>query len=300
MRRNDLTDLNIFLAVAEERSFTRAAARLGLTQSTLSHAVRSFEERLGVRLLSRNTRQVAPTEAGERLLAAAAPRLQAIEAEIDALSEMRDRPAGSVRITSDAHAYETLLWPVIQEMTPTYPDVTVEVIIEHRLTDIVAERFDAGIRLGEEVERDMVAVRIGPDTRFIVVGSPSYLADKPAPATPQDLIAHRCIGYRHSTSGRLYAWEFEKDDREIKVRVQGPLAFNHARPALDAAVAGLGLAFVPEDAARSLLDDHRLVQLLDEWCPYFPGYHLYYPSRRQLTPAFRLFVDALRRQQQGS
>ncbi|PZQ51798.1 MAG: LysR family transcriptional regulator [Novosphingobium pentaromativorans] len=294
MHRNDLTDLRLLLIVAEERSFTRAAARLGLTQSTLSHAIRGFEERIGVRLLTRTTRNVAPTPAGERLIAVATPGLETIEAEITALGALRDAPAGTIRLTTDAHAHDTIVWPAIQRLLPRYPDVSVEVSIEHRLTDIVGERFDAGVRLGEEVERDMIAVRIGPEMRFIVVGASAYLEERAAPKLPQDLTAHRCINMRHGTSGRMYAWEFEKDGRELKVRVEGPLAFNYAGPALDAALMGLGLAYVPEDAALPYLGSGQLKALLTDWCPYFPGYHLYYPSRRQMTPAFALLVDELR------
>jgi DNA-binding transcriptional LysR family regulator len=294
MRREDLTDLNVFVAVAEERSFTRAAARLGLTQSTLSHTIRGFEERLGVRLLTRTTRSVAPTEAGERLLQAAGPRFEAIAAELEALTELRDKPAGTVRITTSAHACQTILWPALRRLLPDYPDVQVEVMIEHRFTDIVAERFDAGIRLGEAIERDMIAVRIGPEVRWIVVGAPAYFAGREAPAVPQDLTAHRCINYRNSTSGDLYAWEFEKDGRALNVRVEGALAFNDVYPALEAAIEGFGLAYLPEDIAAAPLREGRLVQVLSDWCPPFPGYHLYYPSRRQMAPAFALLVEALR------
>jgi DNA-binding transcriptional LysR family regulator len=294
MRRDDLGDLTVVLAVAEERSFTRAAARLGLTQSTLSHTIRGFEERLGVRLFNRTTRSVAPTEAGERLLQAARPGLEAIAAELEALKGLRGQPAGTVRITTGAHAHETILWPALKRLLPDHPDVQVEVMIEHRFTDIVAERFDAGIRLGEAVERDMVAVRIGPELRYIVVGSPSYLSGRTAPATPQDLTGHRCVNFRHSPTGGLYAWEFEKDGRALNVRVEGPLAFNDAAPALAAAIEGFGLAYVPEDIARAPLREGRLLQVLADWCPRFPGYHLYYPSRRQMAPAFALLVEALR------
>ena len=294
MRREDLTDLNAFLAVAEERSFTRAAARLGLTQSTLSHTIRGFEERLGVRLLTRTTRSVAPTEAGERLLRAARPGLEAIEAELAALTELRDKPAGTVRITTSTHAYQTILWPSLTRLLPDYPDLAVEVMIENGFVDIVAERHDAGIRLGEQVERDMIAVRIGPELRWIVVGAPSYLAGRPRPKVPQDLTAHRCIGYRQGKTGGLYAWEFEKDGRALNVRVDGPLAVNDVFPAMEAAIAGLGLAYLPEDIAAAPLREGRLSQVLADWCPPFPGYHLYYPSRRQTTPAFALLAEALR------
>lgn len=294
MRREDLTDLSAFLAVAEERSFTRAAARLGLTQSTLSYTIRNFEERLGVRLFNRTTRSVAPTEAGERLLESARPGLEAIAAGLEALREQRGKPAGNVRLTTSAHAYETLLWPALKRLHREQPDIQVEVIIEHRFIDIVAERFDAGIRLGEAVERDMIAVRIGPELRWVVVGAPSYLADRPAPVVPQDLTVHRCINFRSGTSGDLYAWEFEKDGRALNVRVEGPFAFNDVTPALNAATEGFGLAYVPEDIARTHLAQGRLVEVLSDWCQSSPGYHLYYPSRRQTAPAFSLLVEALR------
>ncbi len=248
--------------MAEERSFTRAAARLGLTQSTLSHAIRGFEERLGVRLLTRTARNVAPTEAGERLLRAAQPGLDAIAAELAALTELREKPAGTVRITTSNHAYRTILWPTLKRVLPEYPDVQVEVVLEHRFTDIVAERFDAGIRLGEAVERDMIAVRIGPKLPWIVVGSPDYLADWAAPAVTQDLTAHRCISCRNSTSGDLYIWEFEKDNRALNVRVEGPLAFNDVFPAMEAAIQGFGLAYLPEDVAARALAEDQLVQML--------------------------------------
>lgn len=294
MRRDDLTDLNVFLAVAEERSFTRAAARLGLTQSTLSHTIRGFEERLGVRLLTRTTRSVAPTEAGERLLRAAQPGLEAIAAELAALTELRDKPAGTVRITTGTHAYQTILRPALTRLLLDYPDVQAEVMIDNGFVDIVAGRFDAGIRLGEQVERDMIAVRIGPDLRWIVVGAPSYLEGRASPEMPQDLTAHRCIKYRQSTSGGLYAWEFQKDGRALNVQVEGPLALNDAAPALEAAIEGLGLAYVPEDIAAAPLQEGRLTQVLADWCPPSPGYHLYYPSRRQMAPAFALLAEALR------
>lgn len=294
MRREDLTDVAAFLAVAEERSFTRAAARLGLKPSTLSHTIRAFEERLGVRLLTRTTRSVAPTEAGERLLEAAGPRFEAVEAELAALSAQRGHITGMVRITTGTHGYETVLRPALKKLLPNHPDIRVEVVVEHRLTDIVAERFDAGLRLGERVERDMVAVRVGPEQRYVVVGAPAYFAGHTPPKTPQDLTVHRCITYRHGSSGALYAWEFEKDARDLAVKVEGPLVFNDALPALDAAVEGYALAYVPEDVAAPHLAAGRLVQVLDDWCQSFPGYHLYYPSRRQMAPALAVLVDALR------
>ncbi len=294
MPRTDLNDIVVFLAVARERSFTRAAARLGVSQSALSQTVRGLEARLGLRLLTRTTRSVAPTEAGERLLHAAGPRLDEIEAEMAALSELRDKPAGTIRITAHDHAVRAVLWPALDKFLPDYPDIKLEIVIDYGLTDIVAERFDAGIRTGEMVAKDMVAVRIGPDMRSAVVGAPSYFAKRTRPKTPQDLTAHACINLRLPTHGGLYAWEFEKGGREIRVRVEGQLVFNGTAPMLDAALSGFGLAYVPEDTVRTHLADGRLIGVLADWCPPYPGYHLYYPSRRQPTPAFALLVNALR------
>jgi DNA-binding transcriptional LysR family regulator len=294
MPRADLNDILAFLTVARERSFTRAAAQLGVSQSALSQTVRGLESRLGLRLLSRTTRRVAPTEAGERLLRTAGPRLDEIDAELAALSALRERPSGTIRITAHDHALRSVLWPVIATLLPDYPDIRVEVAIESRLTDIVAERFDAGVRAGEMVAQDMVAVRIGPDLRMAVVGAPSYFAGRPRPDVPQDLTAHACINLRLPTQGGLYAWEFGKDGRDLKVRVDGQLTFNGSAPMLSAALSGLGLAYVPEDDAQPYVADGRLVRVLADWCPPFPGYHLYYPSRRLLTPAFALLVEALR------
>ena len=294
MPNENLNDLMAFVAVAKERSFTRAAAQLGVSQSALSHTVRGLEERLGLRLLTRTTRSVAPTEAGERLLRAAGPRLEEIEAEMAALSELRDKPSGTIRITAHDHALRSVLWPALRTLLPDYPDVKVEIVIDYGLTDIVAERYDAGVRTGETVAKDMVAVRIGPDMRSAVVGAPSYFASRARPKTPQDLTAHACINLRLPTHGGLYAWEFEKGGREIRVRVEGQLVFNGTAPMLDAALAGLGLAYVPEDTVRTHIADGRLIRVLADWCPSYPGYHLYYPSRRQPTPAFALLVNALR------
>jgi DNA-binding transcriptional LysR family regulator len=294
MPRTDLNDIVAFLAVARERSFTRAAAQLGVSQSALSQTVRGLEARLGLRLLTRTTRSVAPTEAGERLLRAAGPRLEEIEAEMAALSELRDKPSGTIRITAHDHAVRAVLWPAFEKFLPDYPDIKVEIVIDYGLTDIVAERFDAGVRTGEMVAKDMVAVRIGPDMRSAVVGAPSYFAKRPRPMTPQDLTAHTCINLRLPTHGGLYAWEFEKGGREIRVRVEGQLVFNGTAPMLDAALSGFGLAYVPEDAMQPHLDNGRLIRVLADWCPPYPGYHLYYPSRRQPTPAFALLVNALR------
>jgi DNA-binding transcriptional LysR family regulator len=294
MPNENLNDLMAFVAVAKERSFTRAAARLGVSQSALSHTVRGLEERLGLRLLTRTTRSVAPTEAGDRLLRIAAPRLDDIAAEMAALNELRDKPSGTIRITAHDHALRSVLWPALQKLLPDYPDVKVEIVIDYGLTDIVAERYDAGVRTGEMVAKDMVAVRIGPDMRSAVVGAPSYFASRARPKTPQDLTAHACINLRLPTHGGLYAWEFEKGGREIRVRVEGQLVFNGTAPMLDAALAGFGLAYVPEDTVRTHIADGRLIRVLAEWCPSYPGYHLYYPSRRQPTPAFALLVNALR------
>lgn len=294
MPRDNLNELTAFTAVAREESFTRAAARLGVSQSALSHTVRALEERLGLRLLTRTTRSVSPTEAGERLLRTVGPRLDEIEAELSALSELREKPAGTVRITAGEHSAETVLWPAIARLLPDYPDIRVEIIVDYGLTDIVAERYDAGVRLGEQVARDMIAVRIGPDMRMAVVGAPAYFAKRPKPRAPQDLTAHNCINLRLPTYGGLYAWEFEKAGRELKVRVEGQLVFNTAGLRMDAVLAGLGLAYMPQDQVTAHLADGRLVQVLEDWCPPFPGYHLYYPSRRQATPAFSLVVEALR------
>lgn len=294
MRREELVDLSAFLAVAEERSFTRAAAKLGTSQSALSHVIRRLETRLGLRLLNRTTRSVSPTEAGERLLRTLRPALDDIDAGIAALSAVREKPAGTLRITSGDHAARTILWPALAPLLRAYPDIKVEIAVDTALTDIVAERYDAGVRLGEQVARDMIAVRIGPDMRMAVVGAPAYLSGLRPPETPQDLADHDCINLRLPTLGGLYAWEFEKDGRELRVRVDGQLVFNDIALVLDAALAGFGLAYLPEDQVAPHLAAHRLIRLLEPWCPPFSGYHLYYPSRRQQSPAFALMVDALR------
>lgn len=294
MRRDELADLTAFLAVAEERSFTRAAAKLGTSQSALSHTVRRLETGLGLRLLTRTTRSVAPTEAGERLIETLRPAFDEIDARLAALSELRERPAGTIRITATQHAAETILWPAIARLLPNCPDLKVELSIDAMLTDIVAERYDAGVRLGEQVAKDMIAVRIGPDMRMAVVGAPSYFADHPKPKTPHDLTRHACINLRLPTLGGLYAWEFGKNGRELNVRVDGPLVFNDSRMMLNAAIEGFGLVSVLEDQAAPMIADNRLVRVLADWCPPFPGHHLYYPSRRQQTPALALLVEALR------
>jgi DNA-binding transcriptional LysR family regulator len=294
MRGGNLNDLFAFLAVGQERSFTKAAAKLGVSQSALSHTIRGLEERLGLRLLTRTTRNVAPTEAGERLLRTIGPRFEEIDAELDALSELREKPAGTIRITATDYAADTLLWPKLTKFLRQYPDVKVEVVIDYGLTDIVAQRFDAGVRSGEQVAKDMIAVRIGPDIRMAVVGAPPYFKMWSEPTTPQELIGHNCINLRLPTHGGLYAWEFEKDGRELKVHVEGQLVFNGTFQMLNAALAGFGLAYVPEDLAQPHLAKGRLKRALEDWCPPYSGYHLYYPSRRQPTPAFALLVEALR------
>jgi DNA-binding transcriptional LysR family regulator len=294
MSRQTVNDLLAFLAVARERSFTKAAAKLGISQSALSHTIRALEERLGLRLLARTTRRVAPTAAGERLLQAVGPQFEKIESALAALSELREKPTGTIRITTNDHAIDTILWPKLVKFLPEYPDIKVELIVEQGLTDIVAEHYDAGVRFGEQVAKDMIAVRIGADVHFAVVGSKSYFAKRPAPKAPQDLITHNCINLRLPTYGGLYAWDFKKRDRDLKVRVEGQLAFNTTPQMINAALAGFGLAYVPEDLVGAHLAKGRLKRVLEDWCPPYSGYYLYYPSRRQQTPAFALLVDALR------
>ena len=294
MSRQNVNDLLAFLAVARERSFTQAAAKLGVSQSALSHTIRALEERLGLRLLTRTTRSVAPTEVGERLLQTIGPRLDEIDAELTSLNALRDKPAGTIRITSSEHAAQTILWPALAGMLPDYPDIHVEIIVDYGLTDIVAERYDAGVRLGEQVAKDMIAVRIGPDLRMAVVGAPTYFAKRPKPKTPQELTDHECINMRLPTRGGLSVWRFERRGRELNVRAEGPLVFNNIGLRRDAVLAGFGLACLPEDQVQAQLADGRLIRVLDDWCPPFSGYHLYYPSRRQASPAFTAFVEALK------
>jgi len=294
MQRGNFNDILAFVAVARERSFTKAAAQLGVSQSALSHTVNGLEARLGLRLLTRTTRSVSPTEAGERLLFTVAPRFEEIEAELEALSDLREKPAGTIRITAGEHAVETVLWPKLVKFLRDYPDINVEISIDQSLTDIVAQRYDAGVRSGEQVAKDMIAVRIGPDMCMAVVGAPSYFVKNSAPKKPQDLTDHNCINLRLSTRGGLYAWEFEKGGRELKVRVDGQLIFNSTGAMLNAAVAGCGIAYVPEDLIKPHVAAGRLRRVLEDWCQPFPGYHLYYPSRRHSSPAFALLIDALR------
>jgi len=294
MVRQDVNDLLAFLAVARERSFTRAAAKLGVSQSALSHTIKGLEARLDLRLLTRTTRSVSPTEAGERLLVTVGHHFEEIEAGLEALSELREKPAGSIRITASDHAADTILLPKLATLLREYPDIKVEITVDNGLTDIVTQRYDVGVRLGEQVAKDMIAVRIGPDMQMAVVGAPSYFAKRSPPAKPQDLTDHNCINLRLPTRGGLYAWEFEKGTRQLKVRVDGQLIFNSTAQTGNAALAGLGLAYVPEDLVRPHLAKGRLRRVLEDWCPPFSGYHLYYPSRRQSSAAFVLLVDALR------
>ena len=289
-----LNGILAFLAVARERSFTRAAAHLGISQSALSHSIRGLEERMGLRLLTRTTRSVSTTQAGERLAQSLGPRFDEIEAELKSIVELRDRPAGTIRITTSTHAAETILMPALGKFLLDYPDILVEAVIEHGLTDIVAERYDAGIRLGEQVEKDMIAVRVGPDLRMAAVATPSYFEAHAKPRTPQDLTRHNCLNIRLQTYGGLYAWEFEKNGRPLNVRVSGQIICNGSSSIVAAALCSLGIAYVPEDMVRAHIAEKRLVRVLGDWCPPFPGYHLYYPSKRQAAPAFVLLIEALR------
>ena len=297
MAHENFNDLLAFVTVAREGSFTRAAAQLGVSQSALSYTIRGLETRLGIRLLTRTARSVSPTEAGERLRRTLAPRFEEIEAELAALSELRDKPAGTIRITSAEHAADSILWPKLEKLLANYPDIKVEINLDYGLTDIVAQRYDAGVRLGDQVEKDMIAVRIAPDMRIAVVGSPSYFAKRPAPKTPQELAAHDCIGLRLPTYDSLLTWEFERDGHALKAHVQGQWVFNTGTSICRAALAGFGLAYLPDDMVEQHVAEGRLVSVLQDWCPQFPGYHLYYPSRRQSAPAFKLVVDALRYQE---
>jgi DNA-binding transcriptional LysR family regulator len=294
MMKENLNDLTAFVTVAREGSFTRAAAQLGVSQSALSQTIRGLEERLGLRLLTRTTRRVAPTDAGERLLGSVGPRLDGIEQDLAALGDLRDKPAGNIRITASEHAASSILLPRLAALMPGYPDIKVEINTDYRMVDIVEQRFDAGVRLGEHLQKDMIAVRIGPDVRMAVVAAPSYFARRPAPARPQDLTDHDCISVRLPTLGGLLPWDFKQGAREVSVRVEGQLTLNGFPQIVDAALAGMGLAYVLEDVVREHIAAGRLQRVLEDWCNVFPGYHLYYPSRRQPSPAFSLVVDALR------
>jgi DNA-binding transcriptional LysR family regulator len=294
MPQENFNDLVAFVTVAREESFTRAAVKLGVSQSALSQTVRGLEERLGLRLLTRTTRRVSPTAAGERLLKTAGPRFEEIQAELAALTEMRDKPAGTVRITAGEHAAISVIAPSLDKFLPDHPDVNVEITVDYGLTDIVAERYDAGVRLGEQLAKDMIAVKIGPEMRMAVVGAPSYFRQCPWPEVPQDLTAHNCIQIRMPTHGNILQWEFEKDGHELNVRVEGQMVFNNIAMRLDAVRRGLGLAYMPDDLVAEDLARGSLIRVLEDWCTPFPGYHLYYPNRRHASPAFQLVVDALR------
>src|SRR3954464_8208143 len=294
MQRGRLDDLQAFVAVARERSFTKAAAKLGVSQSALSHTLKELEERLGVRLLSRNTRSVSPREAGDRLLHNIGPRFDEIEAEVAAVSELREKPVGTIRITATENATDTILVPKLAPLLREYPDIKVEITIDYALTDIVAQQYDAGVRSGEQVAKDMIAMRIGPDLRMAVVGAPSYFKNRPVPNSPQDLIGHNCINLRLPGHSGVYVWEFEKGGRELRVRVEGQFTFNATGQMLHAALAGSGLAYVPEAIVQSRLASGRLKRVLGDWCPTYSGYHLFYPSRWQSSAAFALVIDALR------
>jgi len=294
MAQTKIHDLQAFLAVAHAQSFTKAAAELGVTPSALSHTLRALETRLGVRLLARTTRNVAPTEAGERLMHAIAPLFEQISAEVEALGELRDKPKGRIRVTCTDDQIEQCLRPRLAQFLRDYPDITLEFYVDYGFTNVVEARFDAGIRLGEAIAKDMIAVRIGPDWRLLVVASPAYFARHPPPTTPHDLTRHTGINIRHRPSGSIYAWEFEKDGHAFTVKVDGPLVFNSIMHVLNAAVDGIGLAYVPDFLAAPYLTDGRLQAVLTDWSPYFQGYHLYYPNRRQASPAFLAFVEAIR------
>ncbi|MCB1970585.1 MAG: LysR family transcriptional regulator [Geminicoccaceae bacterium] len=294
MRREEMGDLMAFLAVAEERNFTRAAARLQTSQSAVSAVVRRLEERLGVRLLTRTTRAVSPTEAGQRLADTLRPALDGIEAQLVMLDEMRSHPAGTIRLSASRTAARQIVLPTVNRLLAEYPDVNIEIAVDSRFVDIAREGFDAGIRLGESLDRDMIGVRIGPELRMVVAAAPDYFRDRPAPRTPHDLTRHNCINLRMQSAGGLYVWEFERAGRPLNVRVDGQFTCSDSDLVVEAALAGRGLACLPSDHLGALVDSGRLVRVLADWCPPFAGYHLYYPSRRQITPAFRLLVDALR------
>lgn len=294
MEQTDFNHLTWFRIVAEERSFTKAAARIGVAQSTLSHTIKQLEARMGIRLLTRTTRNVATTTAGERLLRTITPRMAEIEEEIGALMEFRDKPSGSIKLTLSDHALESVVWPKLKSVLKDYPDISVELLLDSTFRNIVEEGFDAGVRLGESVEKDMIAVRIGPDWRLVAVASPDYLDAHGVPAHPKDLVRHICINMRQETAGGLYGWEFAKDGEELRVRVDGQLTFNNSYAMIDAALNGYGIAYVPENIVERQIASGELVQVLDDWSPFFDGYFLYYPSRRQNLPAFKVIVDALR------
>lgn len=290
----NFNNLSIFIVVAREKSFTRAAAHLGISQSAVSHSISGLEERLGIRLLTRTTRGAAPTEAGERLLANLTPYYDGIEAELYALTELREKPSGTIRISAHDHAATTILWPKLSKLIPEYPDITIEINIDYSLIDIVSERFDAGVRRGDQIANDMIAMRISPDFRMLVVGSPEYFSTSCIPKTPSELIAHNCANLRLQTHGGLYTWEFTKDGKSVNVQVPGQMIFNTSPQLLTAALEGYGLAYAPEDVVQPYIDNGRLIAVLEDWSPVLPGYHLYYPSRKHSLPAFQLILEALR------
>jgi DNA-binding transcriptional LysR family regulator len=294
MSNAKVNDLQAFLAVAQEQSFTKAAARLGVTPSALSHTVRALEQRLGIRLLARTTRNVSPTEAGERLMRSIAPLFEQISAELEALGELRDKPSGTIRISCTDDQIELCIRPMLAGFLKDYPDITLEFYVDYGFTNVVKERFDAGIRLGESISKDMIAVRIGPDWRLAVVASPDYFSRHPPPATPHQLMEHTCINIRHQPAGAIYAWEFAHQGQDFSVKVDGQLVFNSIMHVLNAAVDGIGVAYVPEQLVAPYLANGRLVEVLSDWCPVFQGYHLYYPNRRQGSAAFAAFVEALK------
>lgn len=299
-QRDTIRDLTAFVAVARALSFTRAAATLGVSQSALSYTIKGLEERLGVRLLTRTTRSVGLTEAGERLLASAGMHLDGIEQTLASLSSYRDRPAGMVRLAASDHAAATVLHPVLAGLLADYPEITIELVVDNGMTDIVTQRCDAGVRLGEHLAHDMIAARIGPEQRMAVVASPGYLANRGRPKVPDDLLAHNCLAYRLETQGNIYAWEFEKDGKEVNLRPHGQLVSNDPDQLLLFALSGLGIAFMQESYFTDAIDDGRLERVLEDWCPPFGGYHLYYPSRRQPTAVFTLVLEALRRDAEGA
>lgn len=294
MLKENFNELQIFLVVASERSFTKAAGKLGVSQSALSHAVKALEERLNVRLLTRTTRSVAPTEIGERLIASLEPRLADLESELESILQLNGGASGNIKLSAGEHSARKLLWPKLKPFLKQYPDINVELVVDNGFINIVEGRFDAGVRLGESVDKDMVAVRIGPDMRMLVIGSPEYLQSHGIPQTPHELQNHRCINMRLPTAGGLYHWEFEKDGKPLRVRVEGQLTFNLLSERIDAVMSGFGLACVPDDMVQDELKSGELVQVLADWSPTFPGYYLYYPSRKQHPPAFALLIDALR------
>ncbi|RBL85399.1 LysR family transcriptional regulator [Streptomyces cavourensis] len=294
MVKRNLNDLLYFVTVAREGSFTRAASLLGVTQSALSQAISGLEARLDIRLLTRTTRSVSPTAAGERLLNAIGHRFDEIGAELDELTEMRDKPAGTVRITCGEHILRTTLLPKLTPLMLDYPDIKIEFDINYGLRDIVADRYDAGVRLGDTIDKDMIAMPIGPKLRMAIAASPAYFKTRPVPRTPRDLLQHNCINMRMQTAGGLYTWDFERRGQTVNVRVDGQLIFNTSPGMVDAAVAGLGIASLPEEEFAPHLENGQLVRVLEDWCPPFPGYYLYYPSRRQPSPAFSRVLNALR------